>query len=204
MAFHEVLAAIAQVLQFLTSDDIAAGLAAAANSFAARTPSIVAADNVCPCPRELPMCQTLTLSKIQFRMFLRDAFFAQECVSSHDVVVLSSLPAPDPAFVRPSHTFFCLLSILPHIFFLFASLCICYFISSPARSTHCARPAAAGTSCSPTSPPQRRWCIAPSCFVFSILYPSVNFIHVAVPIHSYRALPVSFRPCCCERRGFVS
>lgn len=40
---------IAQGLQFLTSDDIAAGLAAAANAFAARTPSIAAADNVCPC-----------------------------------------------------------------------------------------------------------------------------------------------------------
>ncbi len=36
--------------QFLTVEDISAGLGAAANVFAARTPDIAAADNVRSCP----------------------------------------------------------------------------------------------------------------------------------------------------------
>jgi hypothetical protein len=36
--------------QFLTVEDISAGLGAAANIFAARTPDIAAADNVRSCP----------------------------------------------------------------------------------------------------------------------------------------------------------
>jgi hypothetical protein len=41
-------------MQFLTVEDISAGLDAVANAFAARTPAIAAADNVRPCSADSP------------------------------------------------------------------------------------------------------------------------------------------------------
>jgi hypothetical protein len=39
--------------------------------------------------------------QIEFRVFLRDVFGVQDCVSAQDSAFQASLPAPDAAQVRP-------------------------------------------------------------------------------------------------------